>query len=257
MALIEAVLLIGFSIPLWAARVDRFPPENEALVVRVRRAVRLEHPLPGTRRHIRQDRHQAARRAGEPAGHRSLRSRRERRRHHAQSAPPAGEQADHRLAQEQGRHPQLRCAGVASEAGRHPRLYDPGLVHRRRHDRRDADRTGKPEFQYEIACAQLCGLGHYRMRGFVTVQTAGDFDKWMAQKVKEQLESAGDPLNRQEPSSNPGPAASVESLASPPAFVYAWSSLPESNIRTDIGVSPRLPPREHVCPRALPRRIQT
>ena len=34
-------------------------------------------------------------------------------------------------------------------------------------------RTGKPEFQYEIACAQLCGLGHYRMRGFVTVQSAG------------------------------------------------------------------------------------
>jgi hypothetical protein len=25
-------------------------------------------------------------------------------------------------------------------------------------------RTGNPEFQYEIACAQLCGLGHYRMR---------------------------------------------------------------------------------------------
>ena len=31
-------------------------------------------------------------------------------------------------------------------------------------------RTKNPEFQYEIACAQLCGLGHARMRGFVTVQ---------------------------------------------------------------------------------------
>ena len=40
-------------------------------------------------------------------------------------------------------------------------------------------RTGNPEFQYEIACAQLCGLGHYRMRGFVTVQTADEFQKWM------------------------------------------------------------------------------
>ena len=36
-------------------------------------------------------------------------------------------------------------------------------------------RLGKPEFQYEIACAQLCGLGHARMRGFVTVQTAEEF----------------------------------------------------------------------------------
>ena len=49
-------------------------------------------------------------------------------------------------------------------------------------------RTGNPEFQYEIACAQLCGLGHYRMRGFVTVQTAEEFQKWMDEKVKEQSE---------------------------------------------------------------------
>ena len=50
-------------------------------------------------------------------------------------------------------------------------------------------RTGNPEFQYEIACAQLCGLAHFRMRGFVTVQTADEFQKWMQDeeaKVKEQ-----------------------------------------------------------------------
>ena len=29
----------------------------------------------------------------------------------------------------------------------------------------------KADFDYEITCSQLCGLGHYRMRGFVTVQT--------------------------------------------------------------------------------------
>jgi cytochrome c oxidase subunit 2 len=33
---------------------------------------------------------------------------------------------------------------------------------------------------WEIACAQLCGLGHYRMRGQYHVQTKADFDKWMA-----------------------------------------------------------------------------
>ena len=43
-------------------------------------------------------------------------------------------------------------------------------------------RTGNPEFQYEIACAQLCGLGHARMRGFVTVQTAEEFQKWMEEQ---------------------------------------------------------------------------
>src|SRR5215203_5476680 len=34
-AVVEAVLLIGFAIPLWAARVDSLPSENEALVVQV------------------------------------------------------------------------------------------------------------------------------------------------------------------------------------------------------------------------------
>src|SRR5262249_56930931 len=47
-------------------------------------------------------------------------------------------------------------------------------------------RTGNAEFQYEIACAQLCGLGHAKMRGFVTVLSAEEFQKWMDDKVKEQ-----------------------------------------------------------------------
>src|SRR5262245_31569191 len=34
-AVVEAVLLIGFSIPLWAKRVDAFPAESDAVVVRV------------------------------------------------------------------------------------------------------------------------------------------------------------------------------------------------------------------------------
>jgi cytochrome c oxidase subunit 2 len=28
--------------------------------------------------------------------------------------------------------------------------------------------------EWEIACSQLCGLGHYRMRGLYTVQTQAD-----------------------------------------------------------------------------------
>ncbi len=38
---------------------------------------------------------------------------------------------------------------------------------------------------YEISCSQLCGLGHYRMRGFVTVQTADAYQAWMAGQVRE------------------------------------------------------------------------
>lgn len=32
--------------------------------------------------------------------------------------------------------------------------------------------------QFEIACAELCGLGHYRMKGSVTVHSQEDFDQW-------------------------------------------------------------------------------
>ena len=33
--------------------------------------------------------------------------------------------------------------------------------------------------EYELACAELCGLGHYRMRSFVNVVSRDEFDKWM------------------------------------------------------------------------------
>jgi cytochrome c oxidase subunit II len=32
---------------------------------------------------------------------------------------------------------------------------------------------------YEIACAELCGLGHYRMHSMLTVLSEGDFEKWL------------------------------------------------------------------------------
>jgi cytochrome c oxidase subunit 2 len=34
--------------------------------------------------------------------------------------------------------------------------------------------------EFEIACAELCGLGHYRMRGQVTVESLEAFDAWLA-----------------------------------------------------------------------------
>ena len=42
---------------------------------------------------------------------------------------------------------------------------------------------GNDEFNYEIACAQLCGLGHYRMRGFVNVQTPEEFQAWLDEEA--------------------------------------------------------------------------
>jgi len=37
---------------------------------------------------------------------------------------------------------------------------------------------------YEIACSQLCGLGHYRMRGFVNIKSAADYQAFLAQESR-------------------------------------------------------------------------
>ena len=37
--------------------------------------------------------------------------------------------------------------------------------------------------EFEIACAQLCGLGHYRMRGFFVVDPKDKFDQWLTEQV--------------------------------------------------------------------------
>ncbi len=44
----------------------------------------------------------------------------------------------------------------------------------------EAKKTGK----YEIACAEFCGLGHYRMKGFLTVHTPEEFGSWMSDQEK-------------------------------------------------------------------------
>jgi len=38
---------------------------------------------------------------------------------------------------------------------------------------------------YEIACAELCGLGHYKMHAMLKVVSQADFDAWLAQREAE------------------------------------------------------------------------
>ncbi|HMR91213.1 MAG TPA: cytochrome c oxidase subunit II [Chitinophagaceae bacterium] len=42
--------------------------------------------------------------------------------------------------------------------------------------------TGNPNFVFEMACDQMCGQGHYTMRGVVVVETQEEFDQYMATK---------------------------------------------------------------------------
>ena len=38
--------------------------------------------------------------------------------------------------------------------------------------------------EYELGCAELCGIGHYKMRTRVTVHTQADFDAWVKQQAQ-------------------------------------------------------------------------
>jgi cytochrome c oxidase subunit 2 len=59
---------------------------------------------------------------------------------------------------------------------------------------------------WEIACAQLCGLGHYRMRGYFMVHEQDEFDAWMEGQVAQTLAENPEPV-----------AAAVEPVAEPAA----------------------------------------
>ena len=37
--------------------------------------------------------------------------------------------------------------------------------------------------RYEITCSQLCGLAHYRMRGFLVVESAEEFSRFLAEEA--------------------------------------------------------------------------
>ena len=38
----------------------------------------------------------------------------------------------------------------------------------------------------ELACAELCGLAHYRMRGFFNVVSQREFDEWLRKQEESQ-----------------------------------------------------------------------
>ncbi len=192
-AVVEGILLFGFSIPIWAARVDRIPPESEALVVQVtaeqfawnvhyagpdgvfgRADIKLidlqSNPLGLDR--------------SDPAARDDITTLN-------QLYLPANKPIIVKLRSKDVIHsfnvPEFRVKQDAIPGFTIPVWFVPDVT-----TAEMRTRTGNPEFQYEIACAQLCGLGHYRMRGFVTVQSAEEFQQWMeaeGAKLKEQGEA--------------------------------------------------------------------
>jgi cytochrome c oxidase subunit II len=60
------------------------------------------------------------------------------------------------------------------------RIYKPdGTVEESDRDLQEGEKELK-KGELEIVCAELCGLGHYKMRGVFEVKESADYDKWLS-----------------------------------------------------------------------------
>jgi cytochrome c oxidase subunit II len=172
-AVIEVVLLVFYAIPAWATRVTQFPPENEAVVVRVigeQFAWNIHYPGPDGR-FGRTDISKVT--ADNPIGLD---------RSDANAKDDVATINQLNLPENRPALVQLSSKDVIHSFG----LYEMRV-------KQDAipgmtipvwfvpTRRG----EYEIVCSQLCGLGHFRMRGFITIQSDEEFRKWQDDQQKE------------------------------------------------------------------------
>jgi len=172
---VEAILLVFYAIPAWAKRVKTFPSENEATVVRVvaeQFSWNIHYPGPDGK-FGRTDISLVS--ADNPLGL-------DRRDPNAKDDITTINQLN--LPVDKPVLVHLSSKDVIHSFG----LYEMRV-------KQDAipgmtipvwfipNRIG----EYEIACSQLCGLGHFRMRGFITIQSAANYKKWYDDQEKELL----------------------------------------------------------------------
>ena len=172
-AVIEVLLLVFYAIPAWAKRVKAFPSESEAVVVRVvgeQFAWNVHYPGPdgtfgrtdialvGADNPLGLDRRDAAAKDDITTIN--------------QLNLPVDRPVLVHLTSKDVIHSfglfEMRVKQDAIPGMSIPVWFIP-------------NRVG----EYEISCSQLCGLGHFRMRGFITIQSAADYQKWFADQQKE------------------------------------------------------------------------
>jgi cytochrome c oxidase subunit II len=163
----EVILLVFFSIPTWSARVDAFPVEQQATAVRVvaeQFIWNIQYPgadgvFGRTRLDLVGPDNPLGLDISDPAARDDVWTQN-------QLNLPVGRPVIVHLSSKDVIHsfglPQMRVKQDAIPGIEQRLWFTP-------------TRTG----EWKIACSQLCGLGHYRMRGFYTIQTQADFEAWL------------------------------------------------------------------------------
>jgi cytochrome c oxidase subunit 2 len=167
----EVALLVFFSIPIWSARVDALPAARDSVVVRVvaeqfawnihypgadgtfgRTDIRLvnpDNPIGLDRR--------------DPAGRDDITL-------INRMNLPIGKPVIVYLSSKDVVHsfglPQMRVKQDATPGVMQPVWFTPTQIG-----------------EWDIACSQLCGLAHFRMRGVYAVLSQADYDTWLASEA--------------------------------------------------------------------------
>ena len=190
----EAVLLIGFSIPLWADRVDDFPDESKSTVVRViAQQFAWNIHYPGADGRFGRTDIKLVNEQTNPLGlDRQDEAAKDDITTVNQLHLPVNRPAIIRLSSKDVIHsfgvPEFRAKQDAVPGIEIPMWFTPTVT---TEDMRR--KAGKPDtWTYEIACAQLCGLGHASMRGFVTVHTPEAYQAWLDARAAELVGTSED-----------------------------------------------------------------
>jgi cytochrome c oxidase subunit 2 len=175
--LIEAVLLVGFAIPLWAKRVNSFPDDKDAILVHaIGQQFNWNFHLPGPdgqfgRREIAllSNSNPLGLDYNDPAAKDDIVVQ-------GELHVPVDRPVIIELSSKDVIHnfalPNMRMAQDAIPGQLIPMWFKP-------------IKTGS----YEVVCGQLCGLGHYGMKGMLVVDNPAEYQAWL----KERAELGGTP----------------------------------------------------------------
>jgi cytochrome c oxidase subunit 2 len=172
-AVFEAILLIGFSIPIWAKLKTDFPSEKDSTVIRIvaeQFAWNIHYPGPDgvfgktDIKLVNKETNPIGLDKSDPNAKDDITA-------INQLHFPVGKPVIIHLSSKDVIHsffiPEMRIKHDAIPGTSVPIWFQ-------------ATQTGN----FEIACAQLCGLGHYRMRGYVTIHTPEEYKAWIDEQVK-------------------------------------------------------------------------
>jgi cytochrome c oxidase subunit II len=223
--LIEAVLLLGFAIPLWAKRVNQFPETQDAILVHaVGQQFNWTFHLPGPdgvygRRDVSlvTNTNAIGLDLNDPASKDDIVV-------PGELHVPINRPVIIELSSKDVIHnfalPHMRIAQDAIPGSIIPMWFKP-------------IKTGT----YEVICGQLCGLGHYSMKGTVVVDSPEDYQGWLKERAEMGGTQAAPPAMAR-PAGEPPPGPSPGTV--PPAGAPKTAN-PNAQSQNTPAPSPKSP----------------